>query len=602
MPEITLRLLGDVNGFLRTQPGVPLQPKYMAVVTAEELALYLPYTKGRRRGKHTFKPDGSSLIRIDPEIQRGLTTTGELRQEDSKIEEISKALMGKSSENDKIFLGTLVWNIRNQGENAFVVITTQREGRPPEYRLTINTDAIYLTDSAHRHIGICEALRKHNESGGDSRFSPLMQFPVEIYNVDKRHEKMLFRELNSKQKKITAAKQQEVDNTTPLGRLKEAIRTYDQENEGFFVENVEVNANQNDRHTLMTMSVFVAAIKEMFGKKLIDESAEDDGLRDSLAEYFVKSFYALRDTVRVTCTLHGREETVVPFSNLYNDIIRPVEDALDDEDDEERIEAKLKDARTKAAERNQSVREQDKLTSNSFIKAVAYTLGRARQMSRPQEVIDLLQSRLINNLDGRYFQAENPRMLQVMPSGHSIGTLKSDGTLNIQVQTHTINEIKALFRDDLGVSFARRMSVDLPGGGGFPLTDAPPTEVLVLNRGDQSHATVYVEFDVGAQVVPEAIDCTLKIKPEIPSAGPWVRSAQRVGNNALNASECRRVSGYSHPLYGEGIARYRASFLVSLPQFTGTTTEPFSVVCTATVLDEVGDEASLKGVITCRGE
>ena len=602
MPEITLRLLGDVNGFLRNQPGVPLQPKYMAVVTAEELALYLRYTKGRRRGKHTFKPDSTSLIRIDPEIQRGLTTTGELRQEDSKIEEISKALMGKSSESEKIFLGTLVWNVRNQDENAFVVVTTQREGRPPEFRLTISTDAIYLTDSAHRHIGICEALRKHHEAGGDSRFSPQMQFPVEIYNVDKRYEKMLFRELNSKQKKITAAKQQEVDNTTPLGRLKEAIRTYDQENEGFFVENIEVNANQNDRHTLMTMSVFVAAIKEMFGKKLIDESADDDGLRDGLAEYFVKSFYALRDTVRVKCTLHGREETVAPFSNLYNDIIRPVEDSLDDEDDEERIEAKLKEARTKAKERNQAIQEQDKLNSNSFVKGIAYTLGRVRQMSRPQEVIDLLQSRLINSLDGRYFQAENPRMLQRMDSGHSIGTLKTDGTLNIQVQTHTINEIKSLFRDDLGVSFMRRMTIELPSGGGFALTDTASPEVLILSRGDQTHATVYVEFDVGAQVVPEAIDCTLRIKPEVPSAAPWARSAQRTGNSALTASECRRVSGYSHPLYGDGIARYRATFLVSLPQFTGATTEPFTVVLTASVLDEVGDEVSLKGVATCRGE
>lgn len=602
MPELTLRLLGDVNGFLRTQPGVPLQPKYMAVVTAEELALYLRYTKGRRRGKHTFKPDPASLIRIDPEIQRGLTTTGELRQEDSKIEEISKALMGKSSESEKIFLGTLVWNVRNQDENAFVVVTTQREGRPPEYKLTINTDAIYLTDSAHRHIGICEALRKHNESGGESRFSPQMQFPVEIYNVDKRYEKMLFRELNSKQKKITAAKQQEVDNTTPLGRLKEAIRTYDQENEGFFVENVEVNANQNDRHTLMTMSVFVAAIKEMFGKKLIDDSAEDDGLRDSLAEYFVKSFYALRDTIRVTCTLHGRDEIVSPFSNLYNDIIRPVEDAIDDEDDEDRIEAKLKDARTKAEERNQAIREQDKLNSNSFIKGIAYTLGRARQMTKPQEVIDLLQSRLINSLDGRYFQAENPRMLQVMPSGHSIGTLKSDGTLNIQVQTHTINEIKSLFREDLGVSFARRMFIEPASGSGFPLTDNPSSEVLILSRSDQTHATVFVEFDVGAQVVPEPIDCTLRIKPEVPNAAPWVRSAQRVGNNALNASECQRVAGYSHPLYGDGIARYRATFLVSLPQFTGAITESFPIVCTATLLDEVGDEATVKGVVTCRAE
>ena len=135
MAKITLQLIGDINKFLRNEPNNPLQPKYMAVVTAEDLALYFRYTKGRRRGKHTFKPEVSSLIKIDPEIQRGLTTTGELRQEDSKIEEISKALMGKSSESEKIFLGTLVWNVRDENDETFNVRIMLRtdEGLPPEY-------------------------------------------------------------------------------------------------------------------------------------------------------------------------------------------------------------------------------------------------------------------------------------------------------------------------------------------------------------------------------------------------------------------------------------------------------------------------------------
>lgn len=605
MAKITLQLIGDINKFLRNEPNNPLQPKYMAVVTAEDLALYFRYTKGRRRGKHTFKPEVSSLIKIDPEIQRGLTTTGELRQEDSKIEEISKALMGKSSESEKIFLGTLVWNVRDENDETFNVRIMLRtdEGLPPEYTLVINTDAIYLTDSVHRHIGICEALRKHKEDASSSCFNPKMEFPVEIYNLDKRFEKMLFRELNSKQKKITAAKQQEVDNTTPLGRLKEAIRSFDQANEGFFVENIEVNSNQNEQHTLMTMSVFVASIKEMFGKNLIDESAKNDGLRDSLAEYFVKSFYALRDTIKVTCTIHGREVDVSPFSNLYDEFIRPVEDAFADEDDEERIEAKLKDARTKASVQNQAIREQDKLNCNSFIKGISYALGRVRQMTSPQEFIDLLQSRLISALNGKYFQAVNPRMTQTMPTGHSIATFKEDRiTLNVQVQTHTINEIKSLFRDELFLSFKREMSIEVPSSvTSFILNDkVASSEVVVLKRGDQTHFTVCVEFDVGAQVMPVEIDCLLRIKPDLPNC-PWVRSIQRLGD-PLSADECRKVAGYTHSFYKDGIARYQAKFLVSLPQFIEITSDPFNIMCTVSLLDEVGDETQIKGIMTCRGE
>jgi hypothetical protein len=601
MPTINVKLLADVNGRLRGNPSATLQPKFIALVSAANLHMYLRYRRGTRRGKHTFRLDSASLLKVDPDIQRGFLTTGELCQEDSKIEQIAKSLTGQSTENPRVFLGTLVWNIREQDSGVFEVVKTERTGHPPEYELTINAPEIWLTDSAHRHFGICEAVRLHGELGAASRFDPTFTFPIEIYNVDKRHESMLFMELNSKQKKITAAKQQQVDNTSALGRLKEAIRTYDAENDGFFVDNIEVNANSNERQTLMTMSVFVAAIKEMFGKSLIEQSASDDGLRTQLAEYFTKSFYALRDRIRVNCTINDTDTEVAPFANLHSEIIRPVEDSLADEDDEERIAQKLSLAREKASARNKSVMEEDKLNSNPFIKALAHTLGRARGMGDPFQVVDVIQSKLIASRNGRYFQKSNPRMTAVQSSGHSIATVKTDGTLNVQVQTHTINEIKKLFEDELGLDFKQRLFVVDASGARHALNELPSTYVQVLKKTTETYATVVVEFDVGDSITPEDIDCKLRIEADMTDGGTWAKGVKRVGENQWPADECERVDGYAHAIVGNSVARYQAIYKLELPPFTPARTTSFPLKLAASVLDEI-DEAVVKAILTCQVE
>jgi hypothetical protein len=602
MPTINVKLLADVNNHLRGNASATLQPKYIALVSAANLNMYLRYRRGTRRGKHTFRLDPSSLLRIDPDIQRGFTTTGELCQEDSKIEEIAKSLVGHSTENPRVFLGTLVWNIREQESGVFDVIKTERSGQPPELELAINSPAIWLTDSAHRHFGICEAVRLHGELGAASKFDPAYVFPIEIYNVDKRHESMLFKELNSKQKKITAAKQQQVDNTSALGRLKEAIRTYDAENDGFFVDNIEVNANSNERQTLMTMSVFVAAIKEMFGKSLIEQSANDDGLRDQLAEYFAKSFYALRDRIRVTCTISGTETEVAPFANLHSEIIRPVEDSLADEDDEERIAQKLNAAREKAYARNKTVMQEDKLNSNPFIKSLAHALGRVRGMNDPFQVLDVIQSKLIAAHDGRYFQKGNPRMTAVQESGHSIATIKDDGNLNVQVQSHTISEIKKLLADELELDFAMNLFIIDSNGTRHALGDNGSSYVQLLKKTSETYFTIVAEFDVGDSITPENIDCKLRIEADMNDGGTWARNVKHVGERQLLADDCMRVDGYAHAILGNAVARYQAIYKVEFPSFTPARTASFPLKLAATVLDELGEEATVKAVLTCQAE
>ncbi|MCY3016954.1 MAG: hypothetical protein NT171_19970 [Planctomycetota bacterium] len=600
MTQIRVKLLADVNSRLRGNDSIALQPKYLALVSASNLNMYLRYRRGSRRGKHTFRLDTNSLLKVDPDIQRGFLTTGELCQEDSKIEEIAKSLVGLSADNMRVFLGTLVWNVRES--DVFEIITVERSGRPPEYELTINAPAIWLTDSAHRHFGICEALRMHGELGATSRFSPDLDFPVEIYNVDRQLESILFKELNSKQKKITAAKQQQVDNTSPLGRLKEAIRTYDAENDGFFVDNIEVNANTNERQTLMTMSVFVAAIKEMFGKTLIEQSAADESLRELCAKYFTESFYALRDRLRVTCTVAGVDAEVSPFANLHRELIRPVEDSLADEDDEDRIAAKLSAAREKAYVRNRLVREEDKINSNAFIKALASMLGRCRLMSNPYQVVDLIQSKLIAPQGGRYFQKSNPRMTAQQASGHSIATVKDDGTLNVQVQTHTLNEIKRLFVEELKLTFSRRLFVEDSGGDRHELKELRSEYVQVLKKEAATYVTLIVEFDVGDGVAPEEVDCKMRVEADLPDGAVWARAVKRVGERQLNADECVKVVGYEHDYYSSSISRYQAVFRLELPPFTPARTTSFSLKLSATVADEVGDEDVVKGVLTCQVE
>jgi hypothetical protein len=572
---IKLKLLGDVNKAVRSTKNLSLAPKYIALIKAADLALYLRY---RKIGKKTpFRLDSDSLICVDPEIQRGLIPeTGNLRQEEKKIKEIQESLLGISTENPKVFLGTLVWNVRPPGQLNVIVI--QRENRPLDYELEIDAEHIWLTDSAHRHIGICEATKSASTDPNKfPRFSRDFEFPVEIYNLDVQGEKALFKELNSKQKKITAAKAQQVDATSKVGLLKSRIIELDQSGQGrrLLYQNIEVNSNQNDRHTLMTMSLLSSSIKEMYGLKLINESAEDEDLRESLAEYYLKYLYKLSDEISVTCKIRDKDVSIKPFANLYLEKILPVEEETADLDDEV-VEKRLKNARDEANAFNKLVRDQDKIHSNPVYKALARVGGHIRCMSNWEKVVENIQTRLMLPTGGRYFQVGNQELLDARPSGLTIATVNDDGkSINIQVVSQVISEIEALLLEKLDLNFKTALFLESDSGSSHELKDTN-TYVISIRRDKHVYVDLRLDLNVGSTYAPEKTMVRMRVMSDIPGGASW-KDVERKGSERLTPVSFTKNSGIEHPVYSHGVANYSARFELDIPEFKNNYSGAFSL-------------------------
>jgi hypothetical protein len=597
---IKLKLLGDINKQLRGGANFSLAPKYVAVVKAADLAMYFRY---RKIGKKTpFKVDPDSLICVDAEIQRGLIPeTGNLRQEEKKINEIRDSILGVSAENPKVFLGTLVWNVRPPA--VMSVITVNRDGKPPEYELEIDAAQIWLTDSAHRHIGICEAVKAALiDAAKYPRFSRDFEFPVEIYNLDAAGEKALFKELNSKQKKITAAKAQQVDATSKVGLLKSRIIELDQSggNRRLLYQNVEVNSNLNERHTLMTMSLLSSSIREMFGNKLINESAEDEDLRESLADYYLKFLYKLSDEVSVTVSLRDKDVAIKPFTNLYLEKILPVEEETAELDDDAIIERRLKSAREDANQLNKSVRDQDKTHSNPVFKALAGIGGYIRWMSNWDKVIENFQSRLMVPTGGRYFQPSNDELLVPRPSGISIATKNEDGkSINIQVVSQVVSEIESLLREKLSLQFEKSLFVEKDDDLTHRLSSAP-TYVVVVRRDRRTYVDIRLEFDVGSMFAPEKTQIKMRVTCDGLSGGANWREVEKKGVDRLVPTKFTKVAGYEHPTYATGVARYAANFELDIPEFASTHSGQFQLRLGVEAPSFSGESEETTYVLACQ--
>ncbi|NBX69433.1 MAG: hypothetical protein EBR01_10780 [Proteobacteria bacterium] len=359
--NINIKLLKHLNSSTDENKS-SLMPKYIAVVSAENLNTYLKYEKIKSKNKNPFKIKTDSIIKIDSEIQRGLDQeTKALLQEKSKVEEIKEVLLGVSEGvRQKAFLGCLIWNVRKNSGTLKKRKVSPEDSKFEEYELAIDTtEGIYLPDSAHRHLGICEAVIEYSKNPEKyPDFNPNFEFPVEIYHLNPNQERDLFLELNSKQKKVTAAKRLQIDSSSPAGFLKEVILSKDKTERGLFDENIEVTTNTNDKHTLVTMAVFVASIKEMFGSS-IKSIIENESAAEEFAEYFKSYFYELQDKINVKV---GSEE-IKPFRNLYKEIITKDECDLTDEND---INAFYAPKREKAARLNKELRDVDIIVNNQM--------------------------------------------------------------------------------------------------------------------------------------------------------------------------------------------------------------------------------------------
>jgi len=448
MPQLYVKYLGTINENVSNEQTVV--KKYIAKVTSAELSQWFQYSREKKGGRHPFKVLDSSTIKIHERVQRGKNESGFVLQDKAKIDDIKNTLLKVHKTSKKVYLGSLVWNIREKENNKIRRIKiSEDDSLPPEYELRIDVDNIFLTDSAHRHFGIVEAYKEYKKDQNQyPYFDENFEFIVEIYNLTPDEEQNLFNELNAKQKKITAAKQKQLDNSTPLGKIKDAIIDYDMENNKNFYNNIELNSNRNTGYTLMTMSVFVASIKEMF-KSEINEADKDASLKDELVQYYCDFFTALKENIQIKYTSFGKDKSIYPFNNLYLEHIYKIENNSDYEN--EILETKLDEARDKAKLINKEIRQQDLIIHNVSIKALSRLGKLIRKMSNWRIVIEQIQQSLIIGHNGRFLQKSNPEILDkpYKNNKETLATLNEDGSLNMQVVSWKIDDLYNFYTDKL---------------------------------------------------------------------------------------------------------------------------------------------------------
>lgn len=556
--KIVLPLLGIINDNINKTS--PLRAKHVVKITAETLAQYLQYERRGKRKGDPFKISPASTIRIDRDIQRGVDSQGFHLQQPKKIYDIAYCLLGDpQASTPRAYLSTLIWNVRSG--NSLTRRRVEVQGMPPEWELQIDAEEIYLTDSAHRHFGIVEAYRMYRELPAKyPRFKPSLEFLVEIYNLDRTGEKELFTELNSLQKRISAAKKRELDVGSPIGALKDAILDYDREHENLFDNNIEVASNQNDKHTLMTMSVFVGAIGEMFSTKEIREAREDDEVKEELAAFYCDFSYELAQTLIVRCDLDGAGDVDVhPFSNLYRSHIKSVEDAYDDPDSQA-YEIKLEAARKIATGLNRALRKKDITNNNATIKALYRVGGLIRHMSNWSSVIRKLQTDLVVGMDGKFFQKENRDWFaKASESDIPIASLNEDGTINLQVQTKNINKLYNYLIAKLELDFPPDVLVRYGENVKSLKTDNLSMDRWEVGRHTETFRTLEFRFSGVRGAMVDATDISLSV---VPSAD-W-KEGTRKGNKSMSPLRLYQDASYKDPYYDD-ITRWVAYFELRLP-------------------------------------
>lgn len=558
--ELILPLLGQINSNVPTTS--PLRRKYVVKVTAEQISNLLQYSRAGRDMGALFRISPTSTIKIDKEIQRGTDEQGFVSQQPAKVREIAQTLLGNTSVAvPRLYLGALVWNIRPPAR--LEIMTLHGNDKPPEYRLKIDTTDIFLTDSAHRHLGIAESYRTYLQNPPNyPDFRPDFEFLVEIYHLTKVEEKELFNELNSKQKKISAAKRKELDVSSPIGSLKDAILEYDLSlGKRLFENNIEVSSNQNDRHTLMTMSVFVSSISEMFEPAEIKAARQNPDLRTELAQYYCDFSYALSETLIVRCSLGdvSQDEEVKPFSNLWLEYIKPVEN--EDDVEEERLEKNLERARDIAIKKNKSFRKVDISNHNAVVKAFYRIGGLIRQMPDWRSVIGRLQNDLVASNNGKFFQKENPDWFaKDSESDIPIASLNQDDSINVQVQSKNIEKI---------INYLRR-KLDLVHTPSLGFRNEQEWSKLTSLRVSRSQETaVRLRVQLISPTEPSDERTLLSLKPNI----QW-KDGTFTGKAKLKAMRFTKDSSYVDPAYSD-LQQWFVDFDVRLPVLPNSARDQF---------------------------
>jgi hypothetical protein len=562
--RIETDLLGVINE--NAVPSSVLQRKFLLRVTAEQLSQWLQFDRKGKAKTSPFRISAHSIILIDEEIQRGRDAQGYLLQNPKKILEIASTLLKPSAEEiPRLYLGSLIWNVRPAlGKDVNEIFATQKieeQNKPTKWRLAFDTNAIYLTDSAHRHLGIVEAYRQYLASPEKfPAFNPKTEFSVELYTLSTQREKELFTELNSKQKKISAAKKQQMDVSSPIGAMKDSILDYDRTAERFFLNNIEVSSNQNDKHTLMTMNVFQESISEMFSSKEIKAAREDEELRNEMAAYYCDFFYELAKTIVVRADLGDGEKEYHPFRNLYTEVIQPAQDAFDPAMPQI-SEEKAQEAIERAMFLNRKLRIIDVANHNSFVRAIARLGCFLRGMENWRDVITRLQTRHNIPSNGKFFQKENAELFAMNTRlGVSIATPNENGSINVQVQTKTRDAIYEYLLDKLNLkrefaafhSTAMEDPVLMQG-------DVPTPHIIPKDSESYSGFTFFFFLPRSVNDVDDH-----SVRLDIDGGTAWPAATRKNKAKGIACTACELDSSYVDDEF-EDIVRWRASFEVPWP-------------------------------------
>ena len=563
MPRLDVTYLGTINKDISETKSVV--QKYIAKITVEQLSQWFQYSRDKKGGRHPFKVSDASVIKIHERVQRGKNEYGFVLQDKTKIDDICSTLLKTHKEAKKVYLGSLVWNIRKDARNSIKRIKiSEDDGLPPEYELRINVENIFLTDSAHRHFGIVEAYKTYKkEPSKYPDFDENFEFTVEIYNLTPDEEQNLFNELNAKQKKITAAKQKQLDNSTPLGKIKDAIIDYDMENGKIFYNNIELNSNVNKGHTLMTMSVFVASIKEMFKSDINDVYKNDtinDELKDEIVKYYCDFFVALQNNIEIKYTDWGKEKEICPFTNLYLKYIYPIENSVEYEDDI--LDTKLDEARNIANKINKAIRDEDLIIHNVSIKALSRLGKLIRKMSNWQIVIEQLQQSLIVGYNGRFLQKTNIELLEPYKDNkEALATPNQDGSLNMQVVSWKVTELYNYYTDKLML----KKETELYSNQNNFAKKILNNETLKVSKSRPTTIQFRYDFYIADTLFDEILleDLTLSIIPR----DNWRKMKFTGKAKSFKAIKKDFDEGYIDEIYGNGIKKASIRFEVKLPPF-----------------------------------
>jgi len=462
MATITVDLLSELN---KDQDNKSLVKKYIIKVTASQLSQYLKIEKDPSK-IYPYRIKSDSIIKIHADIQRGVDIDGYYLQEKRKVEDIKNALLGKKNDNSKVFLGTLVWNVRNSDSNDMTIQTILPEDGTfvPKKTLTINTDSIFLTDSAHRHFAIVDANEEyHNDISKYTQYDENFEFPVEVYFLEENDEKKLFYELNAKQKKITTTRQKYIDNITPYGKLKDAILEHDISNLKYFYNNVELISNTHQNSiALMTMSVFVACIKEVFPKKDLNKLVVNPELQIEFSKYFCNFFYKLSEVIVVNVEIAGKNEDILPFENTYQNYLFPIEEEynikIEDTDDEEEIQTleeefntKLINERERLLNRKKDILKIDYINHNITLKALSRLARQIKYMSNWEIVLTQLQNILLEP-DRTTFQAHKEPWTTLLKN--------TDEPMSLSVNNHNVTAIYDFFIQKLDLIHNEKVFIE----------------------------------------------------------------------------------------------------------------------------------------------